>query len=262
MGSPWRARLRHRLHALLGGGVDEVHGRPRGAGQRDGPAEGQRLRQLGVDEVEVRPLHALLLAEALVVELDEVLVLAVDDHEAARGRHLLHGVVDAAEVDAVARALGVRRQDIGGEDLEGGKSRLDGFGDLLEDPERQGPRERDVEGVVHVGLPLPARGAPLDHGQDVAGVGADIREVHVGGGAAAGHALGILLGPESLRRLLRVRHDRVREVRVWLHPARRDDLPARVDDARGLGGQGPRRGDGDDASPFNARYPRRPRPEG
>ena len=53
--------------------------------QRDRAAEGELLRQLGVDEMQVRAVHPLLLAEALVVELDEVLVLAVHDHEPPAG---------------------------------------------------------------------------------------------------------------------------------------------------------------------------------
>ncbi len=234
------ARLRHRLDALAGRDVDEVHagsGRP-GEGHR--PAEGQELGELGVDQVEVRPLHPALLAEALVVELDEVLVLAVHHHDPARLGHLLHGEVDAAEVDAVARAFRMRRQHVGGEHLEARVSRLDRLADLVEDPDRERARERHVKGVVDVGVALPAARALLDHRLDVQ-TGPHVREVDVGGGASAGHPPGVLLGPEGGRRLLGMRHDAVGEVRVGLDAAGGDDLPGRVDDARGLGGQRPRR---------------------
>ena len=146
-------------------------------------------------EVHVRAVHPPFLAEALVVELDEVLVLAVDDHDAAVRGDLLHGEADAPEVEAVARALGVRRQDVGREDLEGRVPLLDRLGNLLEDAERQRARQRDVEGVVHVGLPLPARGALLEHRLDLA-AGPDVAEVDVGRGAAAGHAPRVFLGAE------------------------------------------------------------------
>jgi hypothetical protein len=208
-----------------------------------------------VHEVEVRALHALLLAEALVVELDEIFVLAVHHHQAARRRHLLHRVEDAAEVDAIARALGMGRQHVGGEDLEGRKALLYGFGDLLEDAQRERAGQRDVEGVVDVGVALPPRRPPLHHRHHVAHVGAHVGEVDVRGRAAARHALGVLLGPQRLRRLLRVRHDRVREMGVGLHAARRDDLAGRVDDPRRARRQRPRRGNGGDTLAFHRDIP-------
>src|SRR5215470_350722 len=66
-------RLTDGLHPFPGRGVDEVDGGVHGPRQRDGAAESQQLGELGVDEVHVRPVHAAFLAEALIVELDEIL---------------------------------------------------------------------------------------------------------------------------------------------------------------------------------------------
>ena len=71
----------------------------------DRAAERELLRELGVDVGEVRALHPLVLAKLLVVELDEVLVFGVHDHDAAVVAHDLHRVADATEVEAVGRPL-------------------------------------------------------------------------------------------------------------------------------------------------------------
>ena len=149
---------------------------------------------------------------------------------------LLHGEADAPEIEAVARALGVRRQDVGREDLERRVPLLYRLGNLVEDAKRQRARERDVEGVVHVRLPLPARGALLEHGLDLA-PRPHVAEVDVSRGAAAGHAPRVVLGAERERRRLRMRHDAVREVGVGLDAPRRDDEAGGVYDARSFTGQ-------------------------
>src|SRR5215467_10992857 len=132
------ARLTNGLHPFPRRGVDEVDGGVHGPRQRDGATEGQQLGELGVDEVHVRPVHAAFLAEALVVELYEILVLAVDDHDAPVLGRLLHGEADAPEVETVAGALRMRGQHVGGEDLERRMPGLDRLGHLLEHAQGQG----------------------------------------------------------------------------------------------------------------------------
>src|SRR5215468_62735 len=247
-------RLADGVHALAGRGVDEVHGGVHGSGQGDGATEGEQLGELGVDEVHVRPVHASFLAEALVVELDEILVLAVDDHDAAVLGRLLHGEADAPEVETVARPLRMRRQHVGGEDLEGWMPRLDRLGHLLEHAQGESAGQGDVEGIVHVRLPLPALGPLLEYGHDVV-ARPHVAEVDVGGRAPASHAPRVLLGAEGQGRLLRVRHDAVGEMRVGLHAARGHDEAGGVDDLCRLAGQGPRSAQHRDAPVLDTHVP-------
>jgi len=235
-GQARRPRLADGLHALARRGVDEVDGAARRAREREGAPEGEQLGELGVDQVEVRPVQAPLGAEALVVPLDEVLVLPVDGQDAAVPRDPLHRVSDAPEVEPGAGAPGVRRQDVGREGLEARRAALDRLADLLEDGELEGAAEGDVEGVVHVRVALPAGGPLLERRRD-RGAGAHVAEVDVRGRAAVGHAARVVLGPERDARLVGVAHDRVRQVRVGLDAAWGHDEPRRVEDPRARGGE-------------------------
>ena len=126
-------------------------------------------------------------------------------------------------------ALGMRRQHVDGEHLEGREARLDRLGQLVEHLEPELALERDVEGVVGVGVALPARGPCLDHLLHV-GAGAHEAEVHVGGRTAEDHPPRVVLGTERVKVLFRLHRDEVRQVRVRLDAARDHDLPAGVDD--------------------------------
>jgi len=81
-----------------------------------------------VHERQVRSVHAAFLAEALVHELHDVVVLGVHDHDPAARRDLLHRVLQAAEVQPVRRPLRVWRQHVRREHLEGREALLDGLG--------------------------------------------------------------------------------------------------------------------------------------
>ena len=156
---------------------------------------------------------------------------------AAVGRRLLHGVGDAAEVEPVARPLGVRREDVGGEHLEARVPRADGVGHVLEDLRIQGPAERDVEGVVHVRVALPAGGPALQRLRN-GRARAHVAEVDVGGGAAERHAPRVVLGAQGDRRLLGMAHDGVRQMRVGIDAPRHHDQPRGVEHPRRVRRQG------------------------
>jgi hypothetical protein len=148
----------------------------------------------------------------------------------------------------------MRRQDIGGEDLEARVARLDRLGDLLEHLQVEGAGQRDVEGVVDVGIALPSRRALLDDLLEVA-ARPQVGEVDVGRRAAAGHAHGVLLGAEGLGRCVRMRHDSVGQMRVGLDATRRHDLAQCVDDACRRGGQRAGKRHRRDALAFDADVP-------
>ena len=250
-----RARLADGVHALLGRGVHEVHGRAHRARQRHRAAEGEQLGQLGVDEVQVRAVHPPFGAEALVVELHEVFVLAVYDHQAPGRRDLLHEIADPAEVEAIALPLGMRRQHVGGEDLEARIARADRLGNLLEDLQIEVAGHRDVVGVVDVRVALPPGRALLDGGLDAVDAGAHVDEIDVGRRPAPRHAAGVVFRPQRRRRLIGMTHDGVGQVRVGIDPARRHDQAGGVDHPRALARQRARQAQRDDLLALDADLP-------
>jgi len=186
-----------------------------------------------VHERQEPAVRLLLLAELLVHELHDVVVLGVHHHDPVVRRDLLHGELDPSEVEPVGVPLGMRRQHVDREYLEARESRLDRLGQLIEGLERQGALEGHVEGVVGVRVALPARGARLDHLLDV-GARAHEAEVDVGGRPAEDHPPGVLFRPQRREILLGLHRDEVRQVRVRLDAARHDDLAAGVDHPPGL----------------------------
>ena len=97
------ARLLDRQDALARRRVDKVHRRPFRLGQQDRPRERQVLGQLRVHQMEVRASSATLLIEQLVVELDQVVVFGVDDHDATARGDQLHQPPDPTEIHFVRR---------------------------------------------------------------------------------------------------------------------------------------------------------------
>src|SRR5919199_4393574 len=107
-------------------------------------------------QMQVAPTGATLLREELVVELDQVVVLGVNDHDAATSRDLFHQVPNAPEIHFVRPARWFRRQHVAGEDFETGKTRLNELRHLIEGAYRRGAHEVDVEAVVDERLSLPS----------------------------------------------------------------------------------------------------------
>ena len=150
-------------------------------------------------------------------------------------------------------ALGMRRQHLDREHLEAREARLDRLGDLVEERERELALEGHVEGVIGVGVPLPAGRAGFDRLRDVR-PRADEAEVHVGGRAAEDHPARVLLRAERVEVVLGMHRDEVGEVRVRLDAARDDDLPRRVDHPSGLRSRVVQ-ADGDDALTLDSHVP-------
>src|SRR5271154_3706638 len=91
----------------------------------------------------------------------------MDRHQAAVARDLFHRELHAAVVEPKRRTLGMRRQNFGGEDLEGREAVADGIADLIENLERQRATDREVKRVIDIRLALPSRGAPRERGWDI-----------------------------------------------------------------------------------------------
>ncbi len=94
---------------------------------------------------EIDAIRAAFLDEAFVVELHQVVVLGMDRHQAAVARDFFHRELHAAIVEPKRQALGMRRQNLGGEDLESRKAIVDGVADLIENFKRQGAAESEMK---------------------------------------------------------------------------------------------------------------------
>jgi len=86
-----------------------------------------------------------LLGEALVVELDDIVVLGMDDHDAVVLRHLLHRKLDASDIDPERNPLRMRREDVGGKHFEAWEALLDHVAKLIKRLERLRTHQADVE---------------------------------------------------------------------------------------------------------------------
>lgn len=139
-----------------------------------------------MDQRQVPSLDPPGLLEALVVELDDVVVFGVDRHDAAAGGDLFHRQAHPPEAQPEGMAPRLGRQDVGGEDLEARKAGLNGLGNLLENPLRQRAAKRNVEGVADVGVVLSSLQAGLQLALDC-GAWMDEAEVDMRSGAAEGH---------------------------------------------------------------------------
>jgi len=113
-----------------------------------------------------------------------------------------------------------------------------------------------VERVVDVRVALPARGALLDGALDAVDAGPHVDEVQVRGGAAVGHAAGVVFRSQRGRGLVGMAHDRVGQVRVRIDAARHDDLPGGVEHARAVARQRARQADRRDLLALDPDLPR------
>ena len=137
--------FRHRLHPFERRGVHEIDARTAGAGEADDPVEGELLGELGVDEVEVRPLGPPLGGEPLIIELHQFMVFGVHHHDAVVLGHFFHSQLNAPQVEPHFYPSRVRRQHVRGKDLEAGEALLDHVGNLVEHAEGQGAHKPDVK---------------------------------------------------------------------------------------------------------------------
>ena len=96
-------------------------------------------------EVEVRAVSPSLGSEALIVELDEVVVFGMNDHDAVVLGDLLHGQLNASHVQTHSNTSRMRRHHVGREDLEARKALLDHVADLVEYAEGKRTDQADVE---------------------------------------------------------------------------------------------------------------------
>src|ERR1700730_18386680 len=129
--------LGHRLHPLARRGMYEIHAGAARASQADHAIEGELLGELGMHQVHVPSLGAALGGELFVIELDQVVVLGMHNHDAAVFRHLLHRELDTAHIQLQPDALWMRRHHVGGENLEAWKTLLDYIAYLIEYAERK-----------------------------------------------------------------------------------------------------------------------------
>src|ERR1700692_4062361 len=94
-----RTCLDHCLDSLARRGMNEING---GAGRLRplyGRGESELLGELIVHEVKVRTMGASLFAKALVIELDDVVILGMDDHQTAVTSRVIHREFDASEIE-------------------------------------------------------------------------------------------------------------------------------------------------------------------
>src|SRR5690242_3477579 len=185
-------------------------------------------------EGEIGAFGPALFDKPLVVELHQVMVLGMDGHQAAPARDLFHRQLHAAVIEHERQALGMGRQNLGGEDLEGRKAIADRVPDLIENPERQRAAQRQVKRVVDVGPALPSLGAARERGRDI-GCGMHEAEIDVRGGTAERHPDRVLFGAEREQAPLRTHTDEAGEMSVRLDSARDNYFTAGVNDAAGLG---------------------------
>ena len=128
-------------------------------GEADDPAEGQVLGQRIVHFRHVLEADAPLGDQLGVHVHDDVVVLGMDDAEAAGAGERLEHLPDVAEPDHPPLA---RRRDVGGEDLHRGVARLDHLGDLGHDLSRNLTLQHDVVRVVAAAFAGPVLVPPLD----------------------------------------------------------------------------------------------------
>jgi len=125
-------------------------------GKLDRAGKRQLFRQLAVNQVEICTVEQVLLLEPLVVELNDVVIFGVHDHNTPMARRLFHRQADSSEIQLERQPLRMRRQHLIGEDLKTGKTLLDSLGHLVENMVRERPAERNMKAVVHVGFVLPS----------------------------------------------------------------------------------------------------------
>src|SRR5207244_9081836 len=115
--------------------------------------------QLGVDEMDVVPVPLSALLRQEVVVHDQLIVLAVYCQHSAVPRDLLHEVLEAPGVDfgdrGQARLSPFGRSDVGREDLDAGKARLDELVETGDHVGRSAVRVDAGGGIVRVRLTAP-----------------------------------------------------------------------------------------------------------
>src|ERR1700687_6332696 len=129
--------LGHRLHPLARRGMYEIHAGAARASQADHAIEGELLGELGMHQVHVPSFGATLGSELFVIELDQVVILGMHNHDAVVFRHLLHRELDSAHIQPQPDALGMRRDRVRGENLEAWKTLLNYIDYLIEYAERK-----------------------------------------------------------------------------------------------------------------------------
>src|ERR1700730_8436486 len=137
--------LGHRLNALARRGVYEIHAGAARASQPDHAIEGELLGEFGMHQVHVPSFGAAFGGELFVIELDQVVVLGMHNHDAVVFRHLLHRELDTAHIQPQPDALGMRRHHVRGENLEAWKTLLNYIAYLIEYAERKSAHQADMK---------------------------------------------------------------------------------------------------------------------
>ena len=214
---------------VRGGNVHHVErGAGHALGEPQNAAEAEVLRQPIMDLGEILEADPAFADQLGVHVHDDVVVLGVDDAEAALLRQHLERFPDVAEVD---HAAGAGRQDVGGEDLQRRVAGLDRFGEL---PGKLGRRlgvQHEVVGPVARALADEIPVARLDGvagGRAIAPVG----EIDERGGAAEQRRAADLLWPRGDERRAVGLDPHVMQVDMRVDAARHDDASAGVDLAR------------------------------
>src|SRR5688572_14467354 len=115
----------------------------------------------------------------------------------------------------------MRREYVGREYFEAWEALFDGLRNLFEDFKVERATERDMEGVVNVGIAFPARRAGLKGFGDISPRPHE-SEVDVRGGTTKSHAPRVVLRTQRKAGLVGSTHDRMGEMCVWLNAAWHD----------------------------------------
>src|ERR1700691_1439886 len=137
--------LGHRLDPFPRRSMYEIHSGTAGAGQADDAIESKLLGELGMDQIHVPSFGSALGGEFFVIELDQVVVLGVHDHNAVVFRDLLHRELDAPHVEPQSDALGMRRHHVRSKNLETWEPLFDYIADLVEYADRKRAHQADME---------------------------------------------------------------------------------------------------------------------
>src|SRR5665213_1424575 len=91
-------RLDHGLDALARGSMNEIDGGAGSLRYLNRASESELLGELIMHQVKVGTVGATFFAKALVVELDDVVILGMNDHQAAVPRRVIHRKFNASEI--------------------------------------------------------------------------------------------------------------------------------------------------------------------
>jgi len=185
-----------RFHAFARGSMYEVDGGTGRSREPNDSLEGEFLRQLGMNEMQVVTFAAAFGGEPFVVELYDLIVFGVHHHYAVVLSDFFHRELNAPRIEADRHALGMWWQDVGGEDLETREALLDHVGNLVKRFERGRAHESDVERVVNERITLPASATLFDRPGNFHR-GFDETEIQVCSGASKSHSASVLFGAKG-----------------------------------------------------------------